>query len=500
MHLGIADDAFWRALRPGLELRLHERDEVAAVAQVPERREERDAQRDERDVGHDEVDPLGKVEALARVHSFARDDPRIRAEPPVQLTFPDIDGVDPSGAALQETVGEPARRRAHVERDRAGDVDAKLVERGVQLVTTARHEPWSRRDRDRHGVGDRSGGAIGDLAIHAYGAGEDERLRAFAARRERSLDEQLIETRARCHHRRKPIPRLRAMPKRLPRSRTLKGDPKLAYYDSAGGAAGEPPIVLVHGATFRSEDWENIFPRLATRYRVIAYDARGHGKSARASSYGIDAFADDLLRVIDGVAAAPAIVIGHSLGGATALVAAAKRPAAIRALVLEEPVVDNWDRDWRAQYYKDVRAALDRAADLGAFRRAVASVPLPARGPRGERTVGEVRGFYAADRLVAYYKDVDPAFVEQFGHTKPDGHELVVRAVPPVPTLLLAAHPADGSALREGEAEALVARWPDAQLVKFPGVGHRIHGLRPEPFLEALEPFLRKARVPEAVR
>ena len=286
------------------------------------------------------------------------------------------------------------------------------------------------------------------------------------------------------------------MPKRLPRSRTLKGDPKLAYYDSAGGIAGEPPIVLLHGATFRSEDWENIFPRLATRYRVIAYDARGHGKSARATSYAIGDLADDLLRVIDTVAGGPAIVIGHSLGGATALVAAAKRPATVRALVLEEPVVDNWDRDWRAQYYKDVRAALDKSAEPSAFKRAVASVPLPARGPRGERTVGEVRGFYAADRLATYYKDVDPAFVEQFGHSKPDGHEQVVSAVPTMPTLLLAAHTADGSALKEGEAEALVKKWPDAQLVKFPSVGHRIHGLRPEPFLEALEPFLRRVRAP----
>ncbi len=284
------------------------------------------------------------------------------------------------------------------------------------------------------------------------------------------------------------------MPKRLPRSRTLKGDPKLAYYDSAGGAAGEPPIVLLHGATFRAEDWENIFPRLATRYRVIAYDARGHGKSARATGYAIGEFADDLLRVIETVAGGPAIVIGHSLGGATALVAAAKRPAAVRALVLEEPVVDNWDRDWRAQYYTDVRAALGKSAEPPAFKRAVASIPLPARGPRGERTVGEVRGFYAADRLATYYKDVDPAFVEQFGHSKPDGHEQVVSAVPTMPTLLLAAHTADGSALNEGEAEALVKKWPDAQLVKFPSVGHRIHGLRPEPFLEAVEPFLRKAR------
>jgi pimeloyl-ACP methyl ester carboxylesterase len=290
------------------------------------------------------------------------------------------------------------------------------------------------------------------------------------------------------------------MPKRLPRSRTLKGDPKLAYYDSGTGApskpgaSGEPPIVLLHGATFRSEDWENIFPRLATRYRVIAYDARGHGKSGRGATYAIGEFADDLLRIIDTVAGRPAIVIGHSLGGATALVAAAKRPDAVRALVLEEPVVDNWDRDWRADYYRNVRAALDKTGELTAFKRAVASLPLPSRGPRGERTVGEVRGFYAADRLATYYKDVDPAFVEGFGHGKPDGHELVVGAVPPMPTLLLAAYAADGSALTDGEAEALVKKWPDAQLVKFPGVGHRIHGLRPEPFLEALEPFLRKAR------
>jgi len=284
------------------------------------------------------------------------------------------------------------------------------------------------------------------------------------------------------------------MPKRLPRSRTLKGDPKLAYYDSAGGAPGEPPIVLLHGATFRSEDWENVFPRLATRYRVIAYDARGHGKSGRAGSYAIDALADDLFRVIDAVAGGPAIVIGHSLGAATALVAAAMRPEAIRALVLEEPVIDNWDRDWRAQYYKDVRAALDKSGELPAFKRAVASLPLPARGPRGERTVGEVRGFYAADRLATYYKDVDPAFVEQFGHSRPDGHDQVTAAVPTMPTLLLAAHAADGSALNEGEVDHITKRWPDVQVARFPGVGHRIHGLRPEPFLEALEPFLRKAR------
>ena len=140
--------------------------------------------------------------------------------------------------------------------------------------------------------------------------------------------------------------------------------------------------------------------------------------------------------------------------------------------------------------------ALDKRDDLPLFRRAVASLPLPARGPRGERTVGEVRGFYAAERLATYYADVDPAFVEQFGHSKPDGHERVVTASPAAPTLLLAASAVDGSALKEGEADALAKRWTEVQVMRFPGIGHRIHGLRPELFLEALEPFLRRVRTP----
>src|SRR2546430_13010166 len=112
------------------------------------------------------------------------------------------------------------------------------------------------------------------------------------------------------------------MPKRLPRARTLKGEPKLAYYDSAGGVAGEPVIVLLHQSLARSEAWENIFPRLATRYRTIAYDARGHGKSGRAADYSLRAFADDALRMLREIAKEPAVLIGHSLGALAALVAA----------------------------------------------------------------------------------------------------------------------------------------------------------------------------------
>ena len=284
------------------------------------------------------------------------------------------------------------------------------------------------------------------------------------------------------------------MPKRLPRSRTLKGDPKLVYYDSGGGHPGEPPILLLHGATLRSEDWENIFPRLATRYRVIAYDARGHGKSARATEYPLTALAADCARILREVAKAPAIVIGHSLGGATALVLAAKEPTLVKALVLEDPWLGRYhDGAWRKEGFRALEAIMPKQAAPD-FARAVGAMPLPTPGPRGERTVAEVRGFYSPERLATYYGAVDPLFVK--GLLRPEGEGTVAIAEAlstlSVPALLLCADPRVDSALTDEDIRSLEAR--GAHVARFPGQAHRMHGLRPEVFLEAIEPFLRKHR------
>ena len=291
------------------------------------------------------------------------------------------------------------------------------------------------------------------------------------------------------------VTRLARMPKRLPRSRTLKGDPKLVYYDSGGGQPGEPPIVLLHGASLRAEDWENIFPRLATRYRVIAYDARGHGKSGRAQSYTLTDLAEDAARVLREIAKAPAIVIGHSVGGATAYVLATREPELVKAVVLEDPWLARYhDGVWRAELFKALDAVVAKAADPAALRAAVGRMPLPTPGPRGERTVAEVRGFYSAERLTTYYAAVDPAFVKELTRPEPVGQNAIAEARGKVtqPALLLCADPRVDSALGDGESEALAAE--GAQVMRFPGVPHRMHGLKPEVFLEAIEPFLRKHR------
>jgi pimeloyl-ACP methyl ester carboxylesterase len=284
------------------------------------------------------------------------------------------------------------------------------------------------------------------------------------------------------------------VPKRLPRARTLKGEPKLAYYDSGGGVAGEPPILLLHQSLARSEDWENIFPRFATRYRTIAYDARGHGKSGRAGDYSIRGFADDLVRVLREVAKEPAVIVGHSLGALTALVVAAEDPSLVRGLILEDPPLGALGKAWEPERYAALREAIT-ADDPAPLLKIVSKQPLPSPGPRGERTYGELRGFYAAERVVTYFRDVDPAFIES-RTTAPDPNAaLVGDAIPKVtaPVLVVAGEPRLGGAV-DDPSEWKLKKLATVTVRRFPGSGHLIHGFRPEQFIENVEPFLRKLR------
>ena len=76
------------------------------------------------------------------------------------------------------------------------------------------------------------------------------------------------------------------------------------------------PVVLLHGVTLQWWVWTAVIRLLSPRYRVIAWDMRGHGRS-RAGTDGVtlEACADDLSTLIDHLALRDTIVVGHSMGG-----------------------------------------------------------------------------------------------------------------------------------------------------------------------------------------
>jgi pimeloyl-ACP methyl ester carboxylesterase len=111
---------------------------------------------------------------------------------------------------------------------------------------------------------------------------------------------------------------------------------RLFYTDDEGHA---PPILLVHGWLCDSTDWSWQLDAFAGRHRVIAPDLRGHGRSSEGGDYALETFAHDLALLLDELDARPAVVVGHSLGGAVASILAVEHPEHVRALVLVDPAI-----------------------------------------------------------------------------------------------------------------------------------------------------------------
>jgi pimeloyl-ACP methyl ester carboxylesterase len=105
-----------------------------------------------------------------------------------------------------------------------------------------------------------------------------------------------------------------------------------------GGPSGGAPMVLLHGLGGSSANWALLAPLLAERHRVVLVDLPGHGRSdPLPAAPGIGPYADRVALLAGRLDLGAAVVVGHSLGGLVALRLAARRPDAVRALVLAAP-------------------------------------------------------------------------------------------------------------------------------------------------------------------
>ena len=112
---------------------------------------------------------------------------------------------------------------------------------------------------------------------------------------------------------------------------------RLSAIDTEPGALpARGTIVCVHGAGGQAEQWHNQIEHFGQRYRVVAPDLRGHGRSERPrSSYSLEEFLEDFAQTLERLRVAePFILMAHSFGGPIALTLAATQPQRISKLVL----------------------------------------------------------------------------------------------------------------------------------------------------------------------
>lgn len=114
-------------------------------------------------------------------------------------------------------------------------------------------------------------------------------------------------------------------------------DVRVRYVD--GGPRDAPAVVLLHGLGRDHTQWNALARALSSSRRVVAIDLPGFGASEPlrgATSW--EALAESVLDVIAGLELGRATWIGHSIGAAAAIVAAADRPEFVERLVLVSPV------------------------------------------------------------------------------------------------------------------------------------------------------------------
>ena len=106
------------------------------------------------------------------------------------------------------------------------------------------------------------------------------------------------------------------------------------------GDPDAPPVVCLHGVRGHGGGYARLAEeRLADRYRVLAFDLLGHGRSDWEPPWRLEAHVDAIVATVDRLGVGPAAWIGHSFGGRLVLELAARNAARVERAVLLDPAI-----------------------------------------------------------------------------------------------------------------------------------------------------------------
>jgi esterase len=252
---------------------------------------------------------------------------------------------------------------------------------------------------------------------------------------------------------------------------------------SAFGAGAS--LVILHGLFGSKRNWTSIASSLGRHHRVLAVDLRNHGMSPWDDRHDYPALAADIARFIELEAGGRAPVIGHSMGGKTAMMLALTRPDLVERLVVVDipPAVSRGPIGDVLQILRSV--PLERYAERAEVQAALAErIPDPKlRGFLMLNVVAGPDGLAWAVNLDALARHFD--LIAGFPEVSSAG---AFRQ----PTLFLVGGHSD---YVRPEHHAEIRRlFPAATIEVLPGAGHWVHADAPAAFVASIERFLTHPR------
>jgi pimeloyl-ACP methyl ester carboxylesterase len=291
--------------------------------------------------------------------------------------------------------------------------------------------------------------------------------------------------------------------------RDARGAPlRLAYGEKGQG----PPLVLVHGIGHWSYEWRHLIDPLAQHFRVICFDAKGHGFSQKPRDADITHLGTELCQVVRALCDEPPTVMAQSLGALAALAAAQAEPALVaRTIAINVPVFAQALPSWGMQLMASLPLPLAEAVDEWRLARPFAAPIRAIVGQTSREVVADARSISARDCYWLTYPYLEcPGAIAAFSRILRQAAREIAGAATGrdtylarlqhnldavrCPTLVLWGERDCWFPVADGEA--LQARLPDARLQVLPGCGHDAAGCSPDRICEAALAFLNETQWP----
>ncbi|MEV5962011.1 alpha/beta fold hydrolase [Kribbella sp. NPDC051952] len=246
------------------------------------------------------------------------------------------------------------------------------------------------------------------------------------------------------------------------------------------GATGTP-VVVMHGLFGSGRNWMTAARRLSGQHRVFAFDLRNHGTSPHTDTMSYPEMADDVRETIESLGVGPVALVGHSMGGKTAMLTALQYPAVVERLVVVDAAPVAYPPAF-VEYAQAMRTAdlssIARRADVDA--QLVAAVPNPG-----------TRAFLLQNLIL----DADGA------RWRPN-LPVIEAALPAIsgwpsglegrqydgPTLFVYGGKSDY--VQQDHRATIATYFPHVQYAEVAEAGHWVHAERLDDFLAVLTPFL----------
>jgi esterase len=237
-------------------------------------------------------------------------------------------------------------------------------------------------------------------------------------------------------------------------------------------------LVILHGLFGNSDNWQTHAKKLADYFKVVLVDQRNHGHSDRSDDFSYDLMAEDLHELITDLELENVMLLGHSMGGKTAMRYAQLYPEGIEKLIVADMGVKRY-----APHHQDILEGLSRVdLDTVQSRGEVEQILEPYVPVAGTRQFLMKNLYWKEKGRLAWRMNI-PVLEREM--------ENILAALPEeevmIQTLFIRGELSQY--IPDEDIPAIEDQFPDSTFITIPNAGHWVHAEAPEAFLNAVLEF-----------